>query len=267
MHNTPALQDEIIFITGATSGFGEACARRLAAGGAKLILTGRRKERLIALQQELGHDQTHIAVMDVTDKEAIAAVLSNLPEAFQNITVLINNAGLALGLEPAHLCSLDDWEQMVDTNIKGVMFCTRLIVPAMVQRNRGYILNIGSTAGFCPYPGANVYGASKAFVHQFSQNLRSDLLGSAIRVTVIQPGMVKTDFSSVRFKGDQAKADAVYENTNPITAEDIADTVHWCISRPAHLNINNIEMMPVCQTHGPLSVYRTISNDSSDCIK
>jgi 3-hydroxy acid dehydrogenase/malonic semialdehyde reductase len=251
-----SLQDEVIFITGATSGFGEACARQCAALGARLILTGRRGGRLDSLQAELGAARVHIAVLDVTSKEAIAEVIAALPDGFRQITALINNAGLALGLEPAQECSLDDWERMVDTNIKGVMYCTRLILPQMVKQNRGTIINIGSTAGIYPYAGGNVYGASKAFVRQFSLNLRSDLLGTAIRVTTIEPGMAETEFSDVRFKGDSRKAETVYDGVTPLAAADVADTVLWCLTRPKHVNINTIEMMCVAQAYGPLAVHR-----------
>jgi 3-hydroxy acid dehydrogenase / malonic semialdehyde reductase len=250
------LHNHTIFITGATSGFGEACARKYAALGARLILTGRRKERLEQLQQELGNKDIHIIPLDVRDKAAVAKSIASLPERFAPITILINNAGLALGLEPAHECVLEDWEQMVDTNIKGLIYCTRMILPQMVKANRGMIINIGSTAGTYPYPGANVYGASKAFVRQFSLNLRADLLGTAVRVTNIEPGMAETEFSAVRFKGDEGKAGAVYEGVTPISAEDVADTALWCITRPAHLNINSIEMMPVQQASGHLAVSR-----------
>lgn len=252
----PSHQQETIFITGATSGFGEACARKSAASGAKVILAGRRADRLERLQKELGSPNIHSVMLDVRDKQAVADALASLPSAFKDITVLVNNAGLALGLEPAQNCSLDDWDQMVDTNIKGLMYCTRAILPDMVKRNRGYIINIGSTAGNYPYPGANAYGASKAFVRQFSLNLRADLLGTALRVTNLEPGMANTEFSSVRFKGDASKADAVYDGVTPISADDVADTILWCITRPPHLNINTIEMMPVAQAFGPLAVKR-----------
>jgi len=257
MTETRSLKHETVLITGATSGFGEACARTLSALGAKLILTGRRSERLERLKKELG-GHIHIVTQDIRDKDAATSLLANLPEDFRNITVLVNNAGLALGLEPAQKCSLDDWEQMVDTNIKGLMYFTHAILPGMVERNRGYIINIGSVAGTYAYAGGNVYGASKAFVRQFSLNLRSDLSGTAIRVTNIEPGMAETEFSAVRFKGDQDKADSVYKGVEPISAQDIADTILWCINRPAHLNINTIELMPVAQSFAPLAVKRVL---------
>jgi 3-hydroxy acid dehydrogenase/malonic semialdehyde reductase len=170
--------------------------------------------------------------------------------------LLVNNAGLALGLEPAHKASLDDWDTMVDTNIKGVMYCTRAILPGMVARSRGHVVNIGSIAGSWPYPGGNVYGASKAFVQQFSRNLRADLLGTQVRVTNIEPGMAETEFSKVRFKGDDEKAHKVYLGAEPLLPEDIADIVVWVSSVPARVNINSVEVMSVCQSWGPLAVHR-----------
>jgi 3-hydroxy acid dehydrogenase/malonic semialdehyde reductase len=185
-------------------------------------------------------------------------LLAALPKEFQNITVLINNAGLALGLEPAHKCWVDDWEQMVDTNIKGLLYFSHAILQGMVERNHGHIINLGSIAGNYPYPGGNVYAATKAFVRHFSLNLRADLLGTAIKVTNIEPGMSETEFSNVRFKGDNNKADSVYKGMQAITAEDIADTILWCINRPAHININTIEIMPVAQAFSPFSVKREV---------
>lgn len=248
---------QTIFITGASSGFGAACARIFAREGNRLILTARRIDPLINLQEELSSlCETHIIPLDVTDREAVQGAVEGLPQAFREIDVLINNAGLALGLEPAHRVDLDDWERMVDTNIKGLMYCTRFILPGMVARNRGHIVNISSTAGEWPYPGGNVYGGTKAFVTQFSRNLRSDLLGTKVRVTCIQPGMAETEFSKVRFKGDAEKAAGVYAGTEPLTAADIAETVEWVVSRPAHVNINTLEMMCVDQAWGPFAVHR-----------
>jgi 3-hydroxy acid dehydrogenase/malonic semialdehyde reductase len=246
-----------IFITGASAGFGEACARAFASEGHRLILTARRIEKLEKLRDELDTAAgVHIAQLDVRDNAEVEAVVAFLPEDFREIDVLLNNAGLALGLEPAHQVNIEDWDVMVDTNIKGLMYCTRAILPGMVERQRGHIVNISSTAGSWPYPGGNVYGGTKAFVTQFSRNLRADLHGSQVRVTCIQPGMAQTEFSNVRFKGDQAKADNVYTGVHPMTAEDIAEAVLWVVNRPAHLNINSIEMMPVNQAWGPLAIYR-----------
>ncbi len=256
MNNSP-LSNHVIFITGATSGFGKACAKLLASHGAKLILTGRRYERLEELQNELGADKTHIVELDVTQNDAVQKVIADLPAAFTHITVLINNAGLSLGMELAQNCSITDWSHVVDTNIKGILHCTHAILPIMVANNNGHIINIGSIAGSYPYPGGNVYGATKAFVKQFSLNLRADLFGTAIRVTNVEPGLAETEFSIVRFKGDMEKAKSLYAGTNPITAEDIAETVFWCLNRPAHININRIEVMPTCQAFGTFAIDRS----------
>jgi 3-hydroxy acid dehydrogenase/malonic semialdehyde reductase len=246
-----------VFITGASAGFGEACARRFAANGFRLVLTARRIDKLEKLRAELVNAAAvHIAQLDVRDNAEVEAVVAFLPEEFRGIDVLVNNAGLALGLEPAHQVNLEDWEIMVDTNIKGLMYCTRAILPGMVERNHGHIVNISSTAGSWPYPGGNVYGGTKAFVTQFSRNLRADLFGTKVRVTCIQPGMAQTEFSDVRFKGDHEKAEGVYAGVNPMTAEDIAEAIAWVVDRPPHLNINSIEMMPVNQTWGPLAIHR-----------
>lgn len=241
-----------ILITGATSGFGEACARRFANEGWRLILTGRRRERLENLQRELEAAVTATLALDVRDRQAVAETLQGLAD----IDVLLNNAGLALGLEPAWQADLDDWETMVDTNIKGLMYCTRAVLPGMVARNRGHIINIGSTAGSWPYPGGHVYGASKAFVQQFSRNLRADLLGSKVRVTNLAPGMAESEFSQVRFKGDDQRAASVYRGAEPLRPEDIADIVFYVASLPPHVNINAVEVMPVDQAWGPLAVHR-----------
>lgn len=245
-----------ILITGATSGFGEACARRFAAEGWQLILTGRRKDRLNKLQTELGTAVIDCITLDVRDQGAVAAALQDLPP----IDVLLNNAGLALGLEPAWETDLDDWDTMIDTNIKGVIYCTRAILPKMVQRDYGHIINIGSTAGSWPYPGGNVYGATKAFVLQFSRNLRADLIGTKIRVTNLAPGMAESEFSNVRFKGDDAAADKVYQGAEPLRPEDIADIVFYTVTLPPHVNLNAIEVMPVDQSWGPLAVSRKGEN-------
>jgi NADP-dependent 3-hydroxy acid dehydrogenase YdfG len=251
------MSEQTIFITGASAGFGAACARIFSLPGNRLILTARRVDPLLALQEELGKTaDIHIIPLDVCDHEAIQGAVDSLPERFRNIDVLLNNAGLALGMEPAHQVDLNDWETMVDTNIKGLMYCTHAILPGMVARNRGHIVNISSVAGAWPYPGGNVYGGTKAFVTQFSRNLRCDLQGTRVRVTCIQPGMAETEFSKVRFKGDQSKADTVYEGTEPLTAQDIAETVAWAVSRPAHVNINTLELMSIDQTWGPFAIHR-----------
>ena len=246
----------IVFVTGASAGFGSAIARRFSADGAQVILTGRRGERLRKLAAELGPRALPLE-FDVRERKAVEAAIAGLPADFAAIDLLINNAGLALGLEPAQRASLDDWERMVDTNIKGLMTVTRTVLPGMVARNRGHVVNLGSVAGEWPYPGGNVYGATKAFVRHFSLNLRADLLGSRVRVTNVEPGMCSgTEFSNVRFHGDDSRAAKIYDGAEPMSAEDIADAVHWVATRPAHVNINTISLMPVCQAFGPIAIHR-----------
>ncbi len=246
----------IVFITGATAGFGLATARRFAKDGAKIVGTGRRKERLDELKSELG-DQFLALTFDVGKRPEVERAIADLPSGFAAVDILVNNAGGAIGLDPAQSAHLDDWDKMIDSNIKGVVYCTRLLLPGMVERNRGHIINIGSTAAEWPYPGGNVYGAAKAFVYQFSNNLRADLLGKAVRVTDIEPGLAGgTEFSEVRFKGDKEKAAAVYEGTQALTPEDIADAIHWAATRPAHVNINVMQIMPTMQAFGNLAVHR-----------
>ncbi len=247
----------VVFITGASSGFGAACARRYAQSGHTLILASRSLDKLEALRDELADKAPiYVAPLDVTDSESIEGFFKDLPDEFSQVHTLINNAGLALGMEPAYASSLDDWETMIDTNCKGLVRITRKILPGMVERDSGHIINIGSIAGNWPYPGGNVYCASKAFVQQFSRTLRADLLGKQIRVSNIDPGMAETNFSNVRMKGDDAKADAVYLGTKPLVAEDIAEIVYWVTTVPSHVNINSLEVMPVCQAWGPLSIDR-----------
>jgi len=246
-----------ILITGASSGFGAACARRFAREGITLLLLARREERLTTLREELtGATRVHTLVADVRETRTISQQLDSLPAEDRKVDILINNAGLALGLEPAHRARPDEWETMIETNITALVRMTRLLLPGMVERNHGHVINIGSTAGSWPYPGGNVYGATKAFVQQFSRELRADLLGTAVRVSNIEPGMAETEFSRVRFRQDREKADAVYDGTRPLSAEDIADIVHWVCSAPPHVNINALEVMPVCQAWGPLAVHR-----------
>lgn len=246
----------IIFITGASSGFGAAIARRFAQDGHSLILAARRMDRLRTVAQSL-KTPAHLIELDVRDNAAVEHTVASLPADFAAVDLLVNNAGLALGMEPAHKALLDDWERMVDTNVKGLMYLTRAVLPGMVERGRGHVINIGSTAGEWPYPGGNVYGATKAFVRQFSLNLRADLLGTPVRVTDVEPGLCgDTEFSQVRFHGDTSKASKVYENTEALTAADIADTVHWIATRPAHVNINTISLMPVGQAHAPWAIHR-----------
>src|SRR6266511_493172 len=226
------LAGKIALITGATSGFGEACAEALARAGARVIAAGRRKERLGALVARLGKDKVHPLVLDVRDRGAVERAMNDLPPALAAIDVLVNNAGLALGLEPAQRASLDEWDTMIATNCRGLVTMTRAVLPGMVERNRGHVVNIGSVAGSYPYPGGNVYGATKAFVEQFSLNLRADLAGTRIRVTNIEPGMAETEFSLVRFKGDVERARAAYQGFQPLSAENVAETIFFCAMLP-----------------------------------
>lgn len=247
---TTDFSGKTVCITGATAGIGLACVEAFIAAGATVIGTGRRQERLDVLAAQ--HGASFIPLrLDVTDRAAVFKALAG-----EQVDILVNNAGLGLGLDRADHASLDDWETMVDTNIKGVMYCTKTVLPEMVARGQGHIINIGSTAGTYAYAGSNVYGATKAFIERFSMNLRIDLLGMPIRVTNIEPGMVETDFSTVRFKGDAAKAKGVYAGTTPLTAQDVAQNVLWVASLPAHVNINRIELMPTCQSPGGPVVAR-----------
>lgn len=251
------LTNKTVLITGANSGIGKACAEACAKAGASLILTGRKRDALEAVAKQLAPAPVHLCLFDVRDKAAVFSAIESLPEAFRKIDVLVNNAGLALGLEPVPNTNLDDWETMIDTNIKGMLYCTMATVPIMQKHGSGHIVNIGSTAGNYPYFGGNVYCATKSFVKQFSLCLRADFLGQHIRVTNIEPGMVETEFSNTRFKGDNARADSVYEGLEPMHAEDIADAVLWAITRPTHLNINRMELMPVMQAPGGPNVHRS----------
>ncbi|MGA7129434.1 MAG: SDR family NAD(P)-dependent oxidoreductase [Chthoniobacterales bacterium] len=242
-----------VFVTGASAGFGAAIAKKFIVEGHRVVASGRRQERLKALAT----DRLYTLVLDVRDRPAVEHAAKTLPAEFAEIDVVVNNAGLALGLEPAHKADIEAWEQMVDTNVKGLMYVTRTILPGMVARNRGHIVNISSTAANYPYPGGNVYGATKAFVRQFSLNLRADLLGTKVRVTDVEPGLVGgTEFSVVRLKGDSDKAGKIYEGADALTAEDVADTVYWVTTLPARMNINTIELMPVTQAFGPLAIHR-----------
>lgn len=250
------MTQQTVFVTGASAGFGDAIARRFVAEGARVIAVARSADKLEKLAGELG-DAVLPVTLDVSDAEAVKATIDALPENWREVDVLVNNAGLAKGLEPAHKAVLQDWDEMIATNVRGLTHVTRALLPGMVERGRGHVVNIGSIAGTYPYPGGNVYGATKAFVHQFSLNLRSDLHGTGVRVTNVEPGMVGgTDFSKVRFDGDQGKADKVYEGTTPLTADDVAESVFWAANQPKHVNINVIELMPVVQSFSALQIYR-----------
>lgn len=240
---------QTVLVTGATSGFGEATARRFASLGARVIAAGRRTDRLDSLRGEIG-EALHPLPLDVRDSDAVFAAVESLPAAFAEIDVLVNNAGLARGLGPAHDSDLDDWIEMVDTNVTGLMVVTRAVLPGMVERGKGHVVNLGSVAGAYPYPGGNVYGATKAFVHQFSLNLRADLAGRNVRVTCIEPGAAETEFSLVRFHGDRAQSDAAYAGLEALTGEDIADAIVYAVSAPAHVNVNRIEIMCTQQSLG-----------------
>lgn len=242
-------------VTGATSGFGAAIARRLHAAGAHVLALGRRADRLEVLAHELGERVTTIAA-DIRDSTAVERALAGLPAGVPPIDILVNNAGLALGLGKIPEVSLQEWQTMIDTNITGLVTMTQLVVRGMVERRRGHVVNMGSVAGTYPYPGGNVYGATKAFVRQFSYNLRADLLGSGVRVTSIEPGMSETEFSVVRFGGDAAQAQGVYQGMQPLSAADVADAVAYALSTPAHVNINAIELMPVAQAMAGFAVHR-----------
>ncbi|WP_184540428.1 SDR family oxidoreductase [Micromonospora polyrhachis] len=248
-----------VLVTGASAGFGAAITRRFAADGARVVACARRSDRLTALAAELGPNVLPRQV-DVRDLPAVERLVSALPADFADIDILVNNAGLAKGLQPAHETDPDDWAEMVDTNCKGLLHCTRAILPGMVARGRGHVINLGSIAGTYPYPGGNVYGATKAFTRQFSLNLRSDLHGTGVRVTCVEPGLSGgTEFSTVRFGGDDVRAGAVYAGTQPLLADDIAEAVCWAAAQPDHVNINTIELMPVAQSFAPLQVHREVT--------
>jgi 3-hydroxy acid dehydrogenase/malonic semialdehyde reductase len=249
------MDGRIAFITGATSGIGAACARRFVKEGARVVVTGRRQERLAELSRELGA-ACHTVALDVRDRDAVERAFADLPADFAAVDVLVNAAGGALGLGKAQEARVEDWDEMIETNVRGLALVTHAALPGMIARRRGHIVNLGSVAGSFPYPGGNVYGATKAFVERFSSNLRADLLGHPIRVTNIEPGMVETEFSLVRFGGDRARADAVYAGMKPLVAEDIADLVCFAVTRPPHVNVNRIEVMPVEQAFSPFAVHR-----------
>jgi 3-hydroxy acid dehydrogenase/malonic semialdehyde reductase len=246
----------LVAITGASSGIGAATAARFAREGFPVALLARRLDRLQSLKNELP-GKIFAYELDVTDRDRVEAVFAQIEQEAGPIGVLVNNAGVALGLEPAYETSREEWDQMIDTNIRGLVFCTRAVLPLMVARNGGQIINLGSIAGTYPYPGANVYGATKAFVHQFSLNLRADLLGKNIRVNCIEPGLVGgSEFSAVRFRGDTETAKTIYSGTQPLTPEDVAEVAYFCHALPPHVNINTVEFMPVLQASAPLMVHK-----------
>ena len=258
-------------ITGATSGFGAASVRRFVKAGWRVVATGRRADRLGSLAKELGPHNVHVASFDMRKPEGIEAALAALPGLFRDIDLLINNAGLALGTAPAQNASLDQWNQMIETNITGLVTLTHKLVSTLIAR-KGAIINISSVAASYPYPGGNVYGGTKAFVSQFSLGLRSDLHGTGVRVTSVEPGMAKTEFTLVRTSGNQEASDKMYKGANPMTAEDIAETLFWIASLPPHMNINRIELMPVNQSFSPFQIYRGAStsrpaDDRRRCIR
>jgi serine 3-dehydrogenase (NADP+) len=242
-------------ITGATSGFGAAAVRRFADAGWRVIATGRRAERLQNLVETHGARKVHAASFDMRDADAIDKALAALPEAFRDVDLLINNAGLALGTAPAQKASLDQWKQMIETNITGLATITHRLLPKLIER-KGAVINISSVAATYPYPGGNVYGGTKSFVSQFSLGLRSDLHGTGVRVTSVEPGMAETEFTLVRTSGNKEASDKLYKGADPMTAEDIAETLFWIATLPAHLNVNRIELMPVNQSFSPFQVYR-----------
>lgn len=251
----PDYRPQIVLITGATGDFGKAFAARFADLGSKLILHGRDQAKTNALCQQ--YKGSIPLVFDVTDKAAMKNAVENLPAEFKNIDLLINNAGLALGLDKAQDANPDDWERMIDVDVKALTMMTSLVLKGMTERKRGHIINIGSTAGNYAYPGGNVYGAAKAFVKQFSLGLRADLTGTNVRVTNIEPGQVETQFSTVRFKGDETRAKAVYTGTQSLTADDVAEAVFWAATLPPHFNVNRLEIMPTCQSFAGLSIDRS----------
>lgn len=244
-----------LLVTGATAGFGAAIVERFVSKGWRAVATGRRQERLDALAERLGRDYVHTACFDIRDADAMAAALDAIPEGFRGIDLLVNNAGLALGTAPAQAADLAQWRQMIDTNVTALVAITHRLLPTLIER-RGAIVNIGSIAGIYPYPGGNVYGATKAFVDQFSMNLRSDLHGTGVRVSVLEPGLAETEFTLVRTGGDQSASDALYAGTAPITAADIAESTWWIANLPPHLNINRLEVMPVSQSLAGLQIHR-----------
>ncbi|HEY9845386.1 MAG TPA: SDR family oxidoreductase [Candidatus Caenarcaniphilales bacterium] len=253
-----SIRNQTALITGASSGIGAACAKQFAQAGVKLILAARRMDCLEQLAAQLTQEsqiETHLLSMDVSNRTDVAAILQGLPDAWANVDILVNNAGLSRGLDKLHEGSIQDWEEMLDTNVKGLLYVTRALVPGMVQRGRGHVVNIGSIAGHQTYPQGNVYCASKAAVRALSEGLKQDLLGTPVRVTSVDPGLVETEFSQVRFRGDTQRAKNIYKGLTPLTPEDVADVVVYCVTRPAHVNISEVLVMPTDQA-GATLVHR-----------
>ncbi|MFB2893350.1 SDR family oxidoreductase [Aerosakkonemataceae cyanobacterium BLCC-F50] len=245
-----SIENEIVLITGASSGIGASCAKVFAQAGAKLILAARRKEKLQEIADRLNKEfatEIYLIELDVRDRQAVETAINSLPEPWQNIDILINNAGLSRGLSKLHEGDFQDWEEMIDTNVKGLLYLTRYVVPGMIDRGKGHVVNIGSIAGRQTYPGGNVYCGSKAAVRAISEGLKQDLLGTPIRVSCIDPGLVETEFSQVRFHGNTERAEKVYQGLTPLTGDDVADVVFFCVTRPSHVNISEILLVPVDQ--------------------
>lgn len=249
--------ERTVLITGASSGFGYAIAEKFASEGFNLIILARRLHKLKELYDKYkAKSKIFYTQLDVRNLNSIESLKSELPDELRNIDILINNAGLALGIEKAYEANLEDWTTMIDTNIKGLIYFTRLFLPDMVKRNRGHIINMGSIAGSYVYPGGNVYCATKAFVKQFTLALKADLLGTNVRVTNIEPGHSETEFSLIRFHGDVRRAENLYKGTKPLRGSDIAEIVYFIANLPEHINVNRIEIMPVCQAFSPLALHR-----------
>jgi NADP-dependent 3-hydroxy acid dehydrogenase YdfG len=254
------LHGKLAFITGASSGIGAACAARFARAGARLLLAARRSDRLQDMVPDLraaGAEDVHTIAIDVRDRKQVQAAMDELPSPWQAIDVLVNNAGLSRGLEKVYEGKIDDWEEMIDTNVKGLLYVTRAVVPGMVQRGAGHVVNLGSTAGHMTYPNGAVYCATKAAENRISEGLREDLLGTPVRVTTVDPGMVETEFSKVRFHGDESRAAKVYQGLTPLQADDVADAILWAVTRPAHVNIAQVLLTSVDQANSLLFNRRT----------
>ena len=254
----PNLNNKIILITGASSGIGSACARKLAENGAMLILAARRKDRLKTLADEmkkLHKTESLIVELDIRNHKAVQQTVENLPTAWQFVEVLLNNAGLSRGLDKTHESKIEDWEEMIDTNVKGLLYVTRAVLPGMVKRNSGMVINIGSIAGYQPYPKGNVYAATKAAVDSLTHSLRMELVDTAVRVCTVDPGLVETEFSEVRFRGDKERAKTVYQGFQPLTPEDVANAVVFCATQPPHVQIAQVVLMPTNQASTTM-VYR-----------